>query len=948
MDVEGHMRNAARLAAGMAAILLTVLCGQPALGQGRAAAPTATSGPYQLLDLSKLGGMLQELKMTEVNGALMDEVNKGPEEAKWPVQITTLKTQALQAVDDDAANKLFRQAMDLYAKLIKLHQDRADASKDDRREQFTVFELTQNRIALQLVWVERYAQRMRHFLNKPTDPATILSLTKEILDVHRKLSASVQTALDEWNSDEDRVTGVVYKLQDLNKALKYRASWIRFYNAMCMTGTTTKELNERNGQLDLALTDVKEYAEAPDEESGMGVKFQSLMLSGLARMEMAKYDEARKYYARVVSAPEAGLDTQLWAMFETCHSYLDAGDDAGMEAAIKDFQEKGPLLKEGAEAQDRLKVAVEIQVALLRMHYYENKAIKAKADPKLFKEYNAKALGCLIDLIDKHPELSNAIIDLIDKKMEGMDPKDIPPGLRLPRAKKAYASGKLDDAEKVLCQILELPEKFDFSGPANEVEKALDEGLLKVTDPDKAKEKSARSTTLQMLGLIYNQRKKNLEASRFLRKAADAYSDGPNAKGLALSAVQSMEGTIKEIRTKNPDAKPGDALNQEYRRDLETVLKYWPTDDQVRGYWFDLGLVLEGMSLTKEAGDAFAKVEPASKLYLPAQFHILSAQVATFVAKPPAEQVDATKRATGLMAELDKYRAKALEFKSDVPENVAAVRAWGADAEFMMAELMRDFLNQGPQAAEKVKDAPKTWAGVPNIEKRTQQFVAYTLLKAGKTEELIAYLKTFDAGGELLAPVLDEMRTMMDKIELQGAAEDVKKLEGLRKDYCAFANKVYDDAVANKIPADKMYWFDQAKAFALVYGPKEGADQAAEIFARLGKADKADARNVHGLALAYRQMDKADDAMKQYRELVEGLVEKSPEYWRMELEMLRYAADKFASDLRIIKDVDRQISILRDKDSDEVRNDPNARMGGLGMQFDALQAKVREMLKASK
>jgi len=96
----------------------------------------------------------------------------------------------------------------------------------------------------------------------------------------------------------------------------------------------------------------------------------------------------------------------------------------------------------------------------------------------------------------------------------------------------------------------------------------------------------------------------------------------------------------------------------------------------------------------------------------------------------------------------------------------------------------------------------------------------------------------------------------------------------------------------------------------------------------------ADAANIAAIARAYRSLGRHAEAVRYYRNLIDGLGDGSPAYWSAELEYCQCLLEGFASDRQTMKGLVIRLGQLRMED---------ASMGGMKDRFEAVEHQAREL-----
>ena len=866
----------------------------------------ATSAPlpaqqsaYDQLDETVLSKTLRELQMTELLNALVSQPGKGN-----VVSLTNAAqakiAEALAQTDQDKRDKALDEAIAMQDRIVE-----ATKAARDPKDMLVHFRATLERVMLEGgTKVDPYFKRLSYFQGKLDDPAKILQFTKTPIELLIKLQGRIQIAHDNWQGNEDAlIYGHLDKLTELQLEARYRGAWLRFYRGFALPAGD----KQRENLLRQAIGDVGDFANDQDNETG--VKFDSISLSGLASRELGEFDNARGFFARLVGTAEVAKEAQLKALFDIAHIWIDQKDWAKGEAAIKDFAERGGKLM-GKEGE----VAVSMQTALLSSNLYEEWAGQARAkDPAQAARLMGQSVTALTDFCDKFPKFRDSFMEIIATKYEGQDTSKLPVAMKIILMRRA--SGKGTEEGFTLAEAM---------------------GKEILADADKDATPELKAEVLFRMGVIKNQQKQNLPAAKAFRELAEQYPRDKNAYAAARNAYASLRGIMDDRKVEEPK-KLGSEFLQEWIKTLEILITHAAKDRTLLDLNYDLALGYEAAERTKDAMAALNRIDPGSELYFPSRFKALVQRV-NLLQDDKRSEADRTKVAMELVKELREYRDKAKDFTAADAARQQRVRGWAAECDIQVVYLMREPLNLKDEAVREAEELAGKWKDVaPTMDRRVQEFVIRTLLEERKIDLVIERLKSYSGGGELIADVLNQIWSTIEKLRYDRAdPKAVDKLKEYMDTYRKFAEQLYNSAPKD-LPAEKMYEYEQALAGALEFGTNEETTKALGMYQALRKTRPSDARNVWGLMRCYMKLGQDKQTVDTLNDLVQNLPDRSPDWWRAQYERLNYFLRTKKDNPQVIKDIQLQIRILRLKDEN---------VGGLVRQFKEVEQEAQKLAPA--
>ncbi len=875
---------------------------------------------YEKLDPTKLAQTLRAFGMNEL---LIELVESGGSDTKSAAILVQARIAAAANAKDQAGrDKLLNEAIAQLDKLIV-----ATAKTTDDKTKLQHYSFTLDRAVTEgSTRTAPYIERLTSFQAKPGDTETVAKLTKSAVGILDRLTGKLDLLHEDWGEDDDKlITGIIWKLESLIEEVRYRGAWIRMHRAMALKSDS----DERAMLLHQAISDVGGFASAGDNSKG--VKYYSLLLSGICTRMLGEWDNADSFLKRAADK-NASAGVRLKAWFEMAVCFIDQKEFAKAQTAIENFIKNGSSLKVE-------KVDVDLQATLLKTRLLEvqAQAIK-KEDPAKSAKLLEESRKILLDFIEKYPAYRDQIMEILVGKYEGTDTKDLPPSIRV-------LIGVREFTKAVRKAAAEKKKTPDFTNA---------EKIFTDIAKDKRAGKSDQATTLWYMGHIRNIQRRNKEASHYFYQLAEKHPEDKRAKNAAMNAVNSLRGIL--IEKKTTAEKLGKEFVEQYARCLVLLVKGWgEKDPKIRSYNYELGIMYDTLNRYNDAISAFNKVDPDSELYLLARSRVLSLRAEVlFKSKDPQEKK--RRLAINLIRDLDRYcrltRKYADEINRKQPALAKRVMRWGAGCDMIIAQILNDIRNQPVKSIIHAEKIHQNWPELPDMRRRSREFITRVLLESGQTDKAVALLLKLveenPKGTEtLILEAIDKIHVHIRQLEFRRDAKSKKKLADLKRAYRVFSEELYKWALQEKKKKEQknekkediaawMYGYEQALASAYESsGNIEEVKKSLEMFTQLDKTKSGQATNVRGLARCYRRLGKNTEAMKQYDRLVGGLKQKSPQWWLVQLERMQFAVVIF-DNIEGFKSINLQISRLRYKDQ---------KMGGYREPFSVIENKAREMLK---
>ena len=529
---------------------------------------------YEQLPTDRLIRQLSLLGMTELLRAIEDDIpadDKSFRALALRGRVRMGLANAMAKPEDQ--NAKMDEAIAILRAAVKKGQQENSADAGDQLELYRV--MLELATAAGRYRIENpHILRLRMLLGNDADRKIILQSTKEAVEIIDILEDKISHALTGLRSNMGDYMRYGPAMEDLQREMRYNAAWIRLHRAMALPAGSEKTELCRN-----VITDMKEFIEDPDS----GVAGWAMYAIGAAQRMLGNRAEAEDVLKKVAENPSEDKELRQRAWFERVWNRIDEGADAKIDLALADF-EKGSLAIWGEEKR----VIVDLRLVLLRSYRVELAAVKeTNADKRkaLFAQAQAELLKFVERYADR-PDLIRAFLEMVNTKFAGDE--DLTNASAIVCMARAYAklgSDKPQDkaeGEKLLLVVLN---HKDLDNP--KITRAIEPGVL------------------YELAFIMNQRKLNVEASKYFVRLARTYPKHDLAEKAAMFAVRSLYGVFAERQGKREEMPP--SLRLEYVRALETFLGNWSTSKDAVKWNFDLAAQCIKLAEQSEA--------PAVKFY---------------------------------------------------------------------------------------------------------------------------------------------------------------------------------------------------------------------------------------------------------------------------------------------------------------------------------------------
>ncbi|MCK4602527.1 MAG: tetratricopeptide repeat protein [Phycisphaerae bacterium] len=800
------MRKGFLFLAAVIAINLICLPGGSAAEQNQ-----ARQSAYGDLDSSKLSAALEGLGMAELLESLMKEPGQGGDTPAGKTMLANVWiTKAMAMRDLKERNKLLDEAIELLQDVAKATEEKAGrktASGEDLIESY----LARYKVieTIGLTRIDIYASRLMYIQGGQRDRRNIIEFTGRIIRPLEDLKYDVDETHKKWNEDLTKLITIMPRLEDIRKRIRYRAGWVYLYRGIALSGIESR--GERRRMLRNAIIRAEKFAAGGPES---GVKYWSLLLTGMASRELHEHAQAARYL-QAANVPQAGPRLRIQAMFEIVRNLVEQALHE-VELKSKTAAEVGPMFEQAKNsvadfnraAFDLLGQAGQLEVALktalLTNHLYESWAA-CQSDTGKANEYRVAAQNALIEFAEKFndPGVQRAFFQIIANKY----------------------SGREDFQELNSLILLSLA----VDDMVRDRKSDLAERLLElVLSRDDEVSKMLRPLAIFRLGELMINRLETQKAGDFFISLVKEFPDHRLARTSAINAVLSYTAIISErVRKKQPIAKE---LRQKYVRILGALLDKWDQDKDLAARYFDLGWQYQKLAevaelakdkaeadeLMKKAIASYQKVPPGTDRALDARHWSLWLQRELLESKP-SPQAEALITEMKRFAAAAKKAAAAADAKGD-GERATELLEWGAQNAFLALEIQYTALGQKDRARMQLRSLGKEWPGTQALQ-MAAEFDIRELVKDGKTNEAGEKVREFydkypREAAQLMQLVLEQTRSRI--ANLRGDPAHAGELKLLRENNVDFAKVLYDRIRQNSPSAEELYVFKQIYAEAMV------------------------------------------------------------------------------------------------------------------------------------
>ena len=882
-----------------------------AMGQ-TSSVPARPLSAYESLDESRLVDRLAELQMAELMDAYAKGAGSQADQGKALRFTVTRKLAQAESVEDSLArDAMIDEAVTGLRQLIEMGKDGVTDTEilrlyDDR------FDLG---AALALTKVTPYAQRMLYLQGGPGDAQKVLDSSQDGLTILDDVIASASQKVEKWRGDSDMLAiGATKRVEEFVKTARYKAAWARFYRGLALetmpaaaTGPASKPDDERAGLLRETIAAVAEYTQG---DASTGVKFWSLLLSGMAARELGQADNAAAFLT-AATVSQAEPQVQMQAMFELAKLQIQQKQWARAETQVAQFRQRGVTLlgEKGA-------VGVDLQWCFLTNYLYRQQALDAQAtSPDQARMLQAKAQQQFVDFLEKYPDYQRAFCMLIGQRYA--DEEDL---------------GKLDGLI-VLAKGLAL-----MRGPTPDIARAIQllQEVLNRTDAS-----SLRVRPLAMWNLataLYGDTSRRLEAAQWFCRLTREFPDNQRATDAARNAVIILDARVTGLR-EGKQSIPDD-LRKQYVDALELLLGRDSRDPKILEYANPLAQQYDAMGQFDQAVKWYQRVPASSADFGLAQYRALVMRIQA-IRTGKADQTARREAAAAVLADLRLYAdgARDQAGKMPDPQKKAVLLHLGSEADLFIAEVLKNELGQLAPALQHVSGLPSRWPEEKDVLEQAEAFRIGVLLEQGETRQAIDALRKFrqvnpEKSNALVGQVVLVIRGRIESLRETPGQE--RELQDWNKIYAEFAEQAYQ-ALVSAGPGER-YAYKQMWAEAMTETGKPA--QGRKLYQELLTEQPADARNVEGLARSNWLVNGQNgkdilQALKYYQQLADGLDpnQYARQWWRAQLSLCQCALDAYSGDPAQLGRLGVRIRQLRAV---------NATFGGYLESFNVLERKVKD------
>lgn len=801
-----------------AGILMAVA---PLAGQAR---PEASG------DEAKLAETLTELNMVELLEALGDpgQAADDPESKKALARAKTAQaTDPLTPLDERA--RLLDEAIALWEQVVQASADPADDKE--------LLEHLNDRLMLAntrgRVRIEPNTVKLMYLTGGPEDRRAVLTHTEPAVAALRSLRDTTLDTLQSWRGDFRRIVTVVPRLEDLQTQTRYVAMWVNLYRGLALEDDQARRQVLRD-----AIREGDSFARGEDNQW----RYWALVVRAIAHRELDEFDQADKALD-AADHDQAEPGARYQALFEKARNVADRAmhrveqgkrkikytqDQGGKEdiqkgreafsgfaEALDAFSSRAPGLVGGGQST---RLQTDIYAAMLAHYAHAGwaEALAGIDDPQA-DQHRQQAQDVLISFLEDHndPAVQNFFYNLIADKY-----------------------GQRTDYDQLNSVIL-MAVAVRKIGEGGQAEAKAIELLQKVLDRTDDTSRKVQPMALWQLGIVMNQRRKNIESATYFVQLARDHPDHKYARQAATNACRIYLQLID--RRRRQDQAISVNIRRQFVETLKVLLGREQWARQAPQWYFDLGWQSERLAqvapsperqreLYAQAIEAYDQVPPDSDQSMQARWRSLDLGIELLWAD---RQRGASERAIRGSAEtlvnaMDRFvtdvarRSKAVEDD----QRRLDLRRWGASADFGRAELMYEVLDQKDRALAEVRQLPGRWPST-DIPRVAREFVIRKLVDRGRVDEAIGEVEDFarqykDQADQLLQLVVQKIRQRIGQMSSQAEAEELAQY---RQVYLRFARKLYMSKQG--LPVDQREGFQQLYADALLENGQ--GEQALEL-----------------------------------------------------------------------------------------------------------------------
>ncbi len=762
---------------------------------------------YSQLDPTELAQTLSGLEMSELLNALA-------EKADPRVMAESLVAKANQPdLSLSHRNKLLEDAAEYLKQSLESMPQSDEPKKLLERYRLRL------RIAnvLGILRCEPYALRLLYLQGGQEDRRMLREMTKEPISQITMLKQDLEWQMPEWQGDLVKLAVIVPQAEDLLKNIKYKAGWLYLYRALALS-----DKQRKTTMAQAAATAVDEFARGGEES---GVKYWSLLISGIASRIAQNHQEANQYLSQA-AGKKAQTPVRIQAMFEIVRNLIESGKYEQALEETERFRQAGEQILQN---QQNVAIQIDAKAAMLENYLFEQRA-QATENAEKKNEYTRKAQAALYRFIEKHtdPNIQRAFYEIIATRYrQREDYENLNSVVLLALVSRARTQNNPDKALELLDMII-----------------GREDSISQMVRPQ----------ALWQTAMIYNSQRQNLKAGENFIKLAEEFPENRLAAQAAKNAAITFQAVVQDRREKD---KPVAAnIRQNYIHSLEILLNkdQWDknkdsTDKPELAPWcFDLGWEYEQkagnvsgekeIQLLKDAIEAYSKVPPNRPEYMDARFRTLDLRYRILEKDDELAKQKRNNEAEKLASALEAYAKEAAEKAKQTSDQSMSkdLRQWGARSHFLAAVIYYDILERKIIARQKLDNLPEKWPGTPAV-RRGAEFEIRKLAAEGQTEEAINKLEDFrekypQQAGQLINLVIREVRSEIR--ELRQSDTGSSQLENYKQAYLKFATDLHQRA--QDASPQRKYSMNQMYAEALLENGQ--AEKALSIFQECREYEK--------------------------------------------------------------------------------------------------------------
>lgn len=798
-----------RIGSTLAAMVLVLGMAMPAGAQN---APAKSA--YEKLDNVKLAETLSSLGMTRYLSALADQLDKSsPAESQYVraeailagVRLAQEHKKGFDPAEIEKAAKHLEKGIELIGKA---------------EDPYDFLKLVRFKMRLMeargIVAVQDGFDRLMQLQTNPDDQKKLVESTRPFvtklvkLGTAEKLVAAgpafdlveeVSRKVGDWKGTPALRVTIVPVLAEIEERARYRLGMLAFSHAIGLDPNVADNRRLRNELFNEARQALDRLAKGDDLA---GNKAWSLLLTGRICREMNDYSRMQETLKQLLDMPEAGALLKFNAQFETARGAADkAANDVAIALKANPNQAPADIEKKGFDAASKAaddfrvngaklvppasKWYVDLQYALLRSYALDLQSQGAKADAARSADLAAQSQKALLDFAAQYPDFQAALFDMLATRYQNAtgEPKTLPSIVLVSKAMKESDAGtEAGDkkAEELFSIIIARDPKTD---PAS---------------------KLVRPLALYQVAMLYANERQNRA-----REAGDKFlevariPDSSYFLSAAMNAARCYTAIVADLQDSGKPLEP--EVCQLAIDSLKLIFdnKQYAASPEAQSLRYMLGQQYELLAQTQEdaAGrDASMRSAIAILDTVPAaQDDYYSARLLAWrvridlanAARTKPEKAKAAETYAKPFADFVQEAQAALKAAAARPERVAELTQIGADADYLLANMLYNLLDKKKEAADILQKLPEKWASPQTIRRAAETLIRWKL-EEGDVDNAIVLLDDFikrypQSAGSITQQVVAKLQESIN--DLRYVPGQVALLTNLRKAYCKFAQDLY-------------------------------------------------------------------------------------------------------------------------------------------------------------